>query len=66
MNMCYRKKLGRIRAAICGDLNFNGTPCESGETPDTDWTPTVPSRTGFCNSGDNCQAQITIDDSDGN
>lgn len=53
-----------IRAAICGYLDFDGTPCESGEAPDADWTPTVPAESGFCNSGDNCQAQIVIDDCD--
>ena len=64
---CFmRYVFAEIRAAICGDLNFNGTPCETGESPDADWTPTVPGRTGFCGSGDNCLSQIVIDDSDGN
>jgi len=45
-----------ISAAVAGDLDKNGTP-ES--ATDSDWTPTVPVCTGYCNP---CLAQIDISD----
>jgi len=45
-----------ISAAVAGDTNKDGTP--DGAT-DSDWTPTVPVCTGYCNP---CLGQIDISD----